>query len=81
MRDTVRAYGLLMQKGQAGRPYNVCRGEAFRVGDLLDALVCQSQAAIEVRTDPARLNPNEIYRSCSVIRAASSAIPAGSPAS
>lgn len=60
VRDTVRAYGLLMQKGQAGRPYNVCRGEAFRVGDLLDALVRQSKAAIEVRTDPARLRPNDV---------------------
>jgi GDP-4-dehydro-6-deoxy-D-mannose reductase len=60
VRDTVRAYRLLMQTGQAGRPYNVCRGEAFRVGDLLDALVKQSQAAIEVRTDPARLRPNDI---------------------
>ena len=35
VRDTVRAYRLLMEKGQAGRPYNVCSGEAFRVGDLL----------------------------------------------
>ena len=60
VRDTVRAYALLMQKGQAGGPYNVCRGEAFRVGDLLDALVRQSQAAIEVRTDPARLRPNDM---------------------
>jgi GDP-4-dehydro-6-deoxy-D-mannose reductase len=60
VRDTVRAYALLIQKGQGGRPYNVCRGEAFRVGDLLDALVRQSQAAIEVRTDPARLRPNDM---------------------
>jgi GDP-4-dehydro-6-deoxy-D-mannose reductase len=60
VRDTVRAYRLLMQKGQAGRPYNVCRGEAFRVGDLLDALVSQSRISIEVRTDPARLRPNDM---------------------
>ena len=60
VRDTVRAYQLLMQKGQAGRPYNVCRGDAFRVGDLLEALVSQSKCAIEVRTDPARLRPNDM---------------------
>lgn len=59
VRDTVRAYRLLMEKGQAGRPYNVCRGEAFRVGDLLAALVSQSKAPIEVRKDPARLRPND----------------------
>ena len=60
VRDTVRAYRLLMEKGRARRPYNVCRGEAFRVGDLLEALVRQSKAAIEVRTDPARLRPNDL---------------------
>jgi GDP-4-dehydro-6-deoxy-D-mannose reductase len=49
-----------MQKGQAGRPYNVCRGDAFRVGDLLDALVSQSKTAIKIRTDPARLRPNDM---------------------
>lgn len=59
VRDTVRAYRLLMDMGQVGRPYNVCRGEAFRVGDLLEALVSQSKAAIEIRTDPARLRPND----------------------
>jgi GDP-4-dehydro-6-deoxy-D-mannose reductase len=59
VRDTVRAYRLLMEKGQGGRPYNVCRGEAFRVGDLLDALVGQSQRPIEIRQDPARLRPND----------------------
>jgi GDP-4-dehydro-6-deoxy-D-mannose reductase len=59
VRDTVRAYRLLMEKGQARRPYNVCRGEAFRVGDLLDALVRQSRTAIEIRKDPARLRPND----------------------
>ena len=59
VRDTVRAYRLLMEKGQTGRPYNVCRGEAFRVGDLLETLVRQSKTAIEVRTDPARLRPND----------------------
>ena len=40
-------------------PYNVCRGEAFRVGDLLDSLIRQAQVPIEVRTDPARLRPND----------------------
>jgi GDP-4-dehydro-6-deoxy-D-mannose reductase len=59
VRDTVRAYRLLMEKGHAGRPYNVCRGEAFRVGDLLEALVSQSKTAIEIRTDPARLRPSD----------------------
>jgi GDP-4-dehydro-6-deoxy-D-mannose reductase len=59
VRDTVRAYRLLLDKGRSGTPYNVCRGEAFRVRDLLDSLVSQAKVAIEVRTDPARLRPND----------------------
>ena len=57
VRDTVRAYRLVVQQGQPGRPYNVCSGEAFRVRDLLDALVGLSRASIEIEVDPARLRP------------------------
>jgi GDP-4-dehydro-6-deoxy-D-mannose reductase len=59
VRDTVRAYRLLLDKGRTGTPYNVCRGEAFRVRDLLESLVAQSTVAIEIRSDPARLRPND----------------------
>ena len=38
VRDTVRAYGLLVERGRPHEPYNVCRGEAFRVGDLLESI-------------------------------------------
>ena len=59
VRDTVRAYRLLMEGGVPRRPYNVCRGEAYRVGDLLDTLVRSARVRIEVKTDPARLRPND----------------------
>src|SRR5262249_33306088 len=57
VRDVVRAYVLLMERGQPGRPYNVCRGQAYRIGDLLDILVGLSGAPIDVRIDPARVRP------------------------
>jgi len=59
VRDTVRAYRALIEKGRARRPYNVCSGKAYRVGDLLDALMSQSRVTIDVRTDPSRLRPND----------------------
>ena len=59
VRDTVRAYRLLVERGRPHQPYNVCRGEAFRVGDLLEWLIRQAQVRIEVKTDPARLRPND----------------------
>lgn len=59
VRDTVRAYRLVLQHGQPGRPYNVCSGEAYRVRDLLDALVGLSRASIDIQVDPARLRPSD----------------------
>jgi GDP-4-dehydro-6-deoxy-D-mannose reductase len=59
VRDTVRAYRLLVERGRPHQPYNVCRGEAFRVGDLLEVLIRHARVPIEVKTDPARLRPND----------------------
>jgi GDP-4-dehydro-6-deoxy-D-mannose reductase len=59
VRDTVRAYRLLLERGRPHQPYNVCRGDAFRIGDLLESLLRQAQVRIDVRTDPARLRPND----------------------
>ena len=59
VRDTVRAYRLLVERGQTGEPYNVCRGTAYRVGDLLERLVGMSKLSIEVEVDPQRLRPSD----------------------
>jgi GDP-4-dehydro-6-deoxy-D-mannose reductase len=59
VRDTVRAYQLVVQHGQPRRPYNVCSGNAYRVRDLLTALVELSTASIEIEIDPARLRPSD----------------------
>ena len=59
VRDTVRAYRLLAGRGTPGTPYNVCRGEAYRVGDLLESLVRRARVAIAVELDPARLRPSD----------------------
>jgi len=59
VRDTVRAYRALVERGRPGTAYNVCRGEAFRIGDLLDALVRQSHIAITVEVDPSRFRPSD----------------------
>lgn len=59
VRDVVRAYRLLVEHGQPGRPYNVCSGRTYRVGDLLAALVAMSSARIAVLMDPSRLRPSD----------------------
>jgi GDP-4-dehydro-6-deoxy-D-mannose reductase len=59
VRDTVRAYRLIVERGTPDRPYNICRGEAVRVRDLLDRLLAAASVPIEVVQDPSRYRPND----------------------
>jgi GDP-4-dehydro-6-deoxy-D-mannose reductase len=59
VRDTVRAYRLILERGLPGRPYNVCSGRAITIRDLLDRLIARARVAVEVRVDPARYRPND----------------------
>lgn len=59
VRDTVRAYERLMADGRPGETYNVCRGEAFVLRDVLNRLIALSGVAIEVERDPSKLRPND----------------------
>ena len=60
VRDTVRAYRVIAERGRTGRPYNVCSGQAVMMGDLLDMLLAKARVPIRVRVDPARLRPNDV---------------------
>jgi GDP-4-dehydro-6-deoxy-D-mannose reductase len=57
VRDTVRAYRALMRRGEPGRAYNVCSGEAHAIRELLDGLLAHSTVSVEVRVDESRLRP------------------------
>jgi GDP-4-dehydro-6-deoxy-D-mannose reductase len=59
VRDTVRAYRDIVEKGRAGAVYNVCSGTAIKIRDLLDRLVAMSRVPVQVRVDPARYRPND----------------------
>ena len=59
VRDTVRAYRLILERGQPGRPYNVCSGRAISIRELLDRLLARAQVPIAVKVDAARYRPND----------------------
>ena len=59
VRDTVRAYRMLAESGRPRRPYNICSGRAYRIGDLLEMLLGARAGAITVASDPARLRPSD----------------------
>ena len=60
VRDVVRAYWMLLEKGEGGVAYNVCTGRGRRIRDLLDVLLAASGARVEVRVDPERLRPSDV---------------------
>lgn len=53
VRDVVRAYRLLAEKGQAGEAYNVCSGRDVAVLDLAERLVSMAARPMALRRDPA----------------------------
>ncbi|MGN1036218.1 MAG: GDP-mannose 4,6-dehydratase, partial [Ruminococcus sp.] len=60
VRDVVRAYMLLAEKGKSGELYNVGSGHARAIREILDIIISQSTADIKVTVDPNRLRPSDI---------------------
>lgn len=59
VRDMVRAYWLLLRDGTPGEVYNAGSGRSVPIRMVLDLLLAQSDATIEVRSDPARMRPSD----------------------
>ncbi len=60
VRDTVRAYWLVLNQGRPGDVYNVGRGKPVRIRHLLDLFLELSQVTIRTEPDPARMRPSDI---------------------
>jgi GDP-4-dehydro-6-deoxy-D-mannose reductase len=57
VRDIVRAYRLLLDKGRAGEVYNLCSGQARSGHEILKGLLDLTDCKPEVKQDPARMRP------------------------
>ncbi|MBW2465460.1 MAG: GDP-mannose 4,6-dehydratase [Deltaproteobacteria bacterium] len=64
VRDIVRAYRLLAERGRSGAVYNLGSGQARPISAIVDALRERATVDIEVETDLDRLRPNEIPAIC-----------------
>lgn len=60
VRDVVRAYRLLVERGEPGEAYNVCSGVATPVSEVADALIASARHPMRIELDPARLRPVEL---------------------
>ena len=60
VRDIVRGYRMLAEKGQPGKVYHFCSGKAYVIGDLLKKLTALSDIKIKVQIDKRLYRKNDI---------------------
>jgi GDP-4-dehydro-6-deoxy-D-mannose reductase len=59
VRDVVRGYALLMERGRAGEVYQLCSGRPVAVKLLIEWLAATITVPVEVRLDPSRVRAGE----------------------
>jgi len=59
VRDVVRAYALLLERGEPGGVYNVCTGVGYPLNELLRRLIDISGVRAEVIRDPERVRARD----------------------
>ncbi len=60
VRDVVRGYWSILEKGTPGEVYNIGSGATRTIQSMLDILLSLSQVEITVQQDPARLRPSDV---------------------
>jgi GDP-4-dehydro-6-deoxy-D-mannose reductase len=62
VRDVVRAYRLVAERGEPGAVYNVCSGTGVSVQEIADRLLARATRPIRLVTDPELVRPVEVPR-------------------
>ena len=60
VRDVVRAYWALLERGLPGEVYNVCSGRGRSIGDVLRSLLEIAGAQVDLQVDRERLRPSDL---------------------
>ena len=60
VRDAVRAYILLLEKGKRGEIYNVCSGRGTALREILRVLLSAASSEVRVELDPEKLRKVDI---------------------
>ena len=64
VRDTVEAYVQMMRSATPGLPYNVCRGQAIRIGALVDLFLARARVDVRIEQDPTKMRPSDVPFQC-----------------
>ena len=59
VKDIVRAYRLIAEKGQRGEIYNVGSGVTWSAQEVLSRMTAMAKCPVAVRQDPARMRPSD----------------------
>jgi len=59
VRDIVRGYRLIAERGREGDVYHLCSGKSHRIREILDRILRISTNSIEVRTNLKLMRPSE----------------------
>lgn len=59
VKDIVRAYRLIAEKGRAGEVYNVGSGRTYSAGEVLERMIAMATCSVSVRQDPSRMRPSD----------------------
>jgi len=59
VRDVVRAYAGILERGTPGSIYNVASGVAWTMRSILEMLVARGRVSVRVETDPKHLRPSD----------------------
>jgi GDP-4-dehydro-6-deoxy-D-mannose reductase len=59
VRDVVRAYYLLLQKGTSGELYNICSGVGHTLSEIVETIGKLLNIAIQPKMDAKRIRPND----------------------
>ena len=60
VRDVVRAYRLLAERGQCGEAYNVCSGTTVSVGEMAEALLARARHPMRLTADDELFRPVDV---------------------
>jgi GDP-4-dehydro-6-deoxy-D-mannose reductase len=62
IRDMVRAYCMLLEKGRPGEFYNVCSGSAIRLADIIKLFESTSGTKITIETEETRVRGDDVLQ-------------------
>ena len=60
VRDIIRAYWLVVEKGEPGEVYNICSEKARTIQEVLDLLLSITDRNIKIQPNPSRMRPSDI---------------------